>query len=202
MTHRRSLLRVGTLATAAIALGWAARRGDSEAFAGTPVDPRPAPPLVLPDDRGRTFDLARHRGSVVLVYFGYTHCPDVCPATLAELTTDIKALGADAARMRYVFVTLDPARDTPGVLKDYVGSFDSHIIALTGTSSQVAKVAKEWSVFYRIVPGGGKDYTLEHSASSYLMDKNGRFAGFFTFNDSPATQLAKIRDVINGKSAL
>ena len=158
--------------------------------------------FVLEDVNGQAFSSTRLVGKPFVIFFGYTHCPDVCPATLAELTTDIKALGADAARMRYVFVTLDPARDTPGVLKDYVGSFDSHIIALTGTSSQVAKVAKEWSVFYRIVPGGGKDYTLEHSASSYLMDKNGRFAGFFTFNDSPATQLAKIRDVINGKSAL
>ncbi len=158
--------------------------------------------FVLEDVNGQPFPSTRLAGKPYVIFFGYTHCPDVCPATLAELTTDIKALRADAGRMRYVFVTLDPARDTPAVLKDYVGSFDSHIIGLTGTASQVAKVAKEWSVFYRIVPGSGKDYTLEHSAASYLMDAKGRFSGFFTFKDSPSTQLAKIRGVISGKSAL
>ncbi|MBV1707331.1 MAG: SCO family protein [Hyphomicrobiales bacterium] len=172
---------------------------------------RPAPrqaetglggPFVLETGEAKPFNASQLAGKPYIIFFGYTHCPDVCPATLTELASDIKILGKDADKMNYVFVTIDPARDTPAVMQAYVRSFDPRIIGLTGTAAQIATIAREWHVFYRKQPGSGKDYTMEHSATAYLMDARGSFAGFFNFQDKPAAQMAKIRAVLAGHSAL
>ena len=159
-------------------------------------------PFVLENGQGKSFSSSQLAGKPYIIFFGYTHCPDVCPATLTELTSDIKALGSDADKMNYLFVTIDPARDTPAIMQAYVGSFDPRIIGLTGTAAQIATIAREWHVFYRKEPGGGKDYAMEHSATAYLMDASGGFAGFFNFQDRPEKQLAKIHAVLDGHSAL
>lgn len=162
MTRRRTLLRVSTLSVAAAGITWAAKRDGSTAFAGTPVEPHPAPPLVLPDDAGGTFDLAQHRGSVILVYFGYTLCSDVCPTTLDAIAAARSRLGPDANRITPVFVTLDPARDTAAALHDYLAAFGGPglpaPIGLTGRADQVADAARNWGVTWRVA-GNFIDHT-------------------------------------------
>ncbi len=154
MIQRRTLLRVSTLATATVGFALAATRHGTKAYAGTPVDPRPAPPLVLPDDTGSMFDLARHLGSVVLIYFGYTHCPDVCPTTLGAITAAQSRLNLDAGRVIIVFVTLDVSRDTPAALHDYLAAFTepgaTPPIGLTGRPEQVVASARDWGITWRV----------------------------------------------------
>ena len=109
--------------------------------------------LALPDQNGTPRTLADFKGKVTVVFFGYTQCPDVCPTTMAELAQVKKSLGADGDRVQGVFVTVDPERDTPEVLKAYMASFDPSFVALRGTPEQTAAVAKEFKVFYAKVPG-------------------------------------------------
>ena len=131
--------------------------------------------LELPDADGRPRSLADWRGKVVVVFFGYTQCPDVCPTTMAELAQIRTLLGADGDRLQTVFVTVDPDRDTPEILKAYVANFGPGFTALRGTPEQTAAAAKEFKVFYAKVPGrNGGPYTMDHSAASFVFDPAGR----------------------------
>ena len=131
--------------------------------------------FTLTDQLGAQRSLSDFKGKVVAVFFGYTHCPDVCPTTMAELAAVKKALGADGARLQAVFVTVDPDRDTAAVLKPYMENFDPSFVALRGTAEQTAAVAKEFKVFYAKVPGQTPDnYTVDHTAGTYLFDPEGR----------------------------
>jgi len=131
--------------------------------------------LSLPDADGRPRTLADFRGKVAVVFFGYTQCPDVCPTTLAELAAVRQSLGADGADVQGVFVTLDPQRDTPAVLKAYVGNFSPDFVALRGDDAQTRAAAKAFKVFYSKVPGATEtSYTLDHTAGSYVFDRKGR----------------------------
>src|SRR5258708_9205677 len=122
---------------------WAySRSGHGFSYVGSPVRSDTTPSLVLPDDRGGTFDLAAHRGEIVLIYFGYTHCPDVCPATLNLLDAVSESLGADRRRVEQVFVTLDPRRDTPDLFRAYLPNFDPVPVGLTGPPEAVAAAAR------------------------------------------------------------
>lgn len=139
-------------------LAWAARQGGGYTYTGSPVSSEPAPPLVLADDSGGRFDLAAERGRVVLVYFGYTACPDVCPTTLGTLAQVLDRLGPAGEQVRTVFVTLDPARDTPPVLRDYLANFAGAggraPIGLTDQADRIAAAAHAWGVTWRAVSGG------------------------------------------------
>ena len=131
--------------------------------------------LQLPDADGKTRSLSEFKGQVVLVFFGFTQCPDVCPTTLLELATVKKALGPDGARVRGIFVTIDPERDTAEVLKAYVGSFGPDFIGLRGDAEQTKAAAKHFKVFYAKVPGKTEgSYTMDHTAGSYVFDAKGR----------------------------
>jgi protein SCO1 len=131
--------------------------------------------LNLPDADGQPRTLADFKGQVVVVFFGFTHCPDVCPTTMVELATVKKALGTDGARVRPIFVTVDPERDTPEVLKAYVGNFGPDFVALRGSPEQTQAVAKDFKVFYAKVPGkAAGSYTMDHTAGSYVFDGRGR----------------------------
>jgi protein SCO1 len=119
--------------------------------------------------------LADYRGKVVVIFFGFTQCPDVCPTTLSDLAEVRKRLGADAERLQVIFVTIDPERDTPAVLTQYVPGFDPSFVALYGTPEQIAATAKEFKIFYQKVPGKtATSYTMDHTAGSYVIDKDGR----------------------------
>ena len=129
----------------------------------------------LTDFDGKPRSLADFRGKVLVVFFGYTQCPDVCPTTLTDMAEVKKRLGPDGDRLQVIFVTLDPERDTPQVLKQYVPNFDPSFIALVGTRDETAAVAKDFKVFYQKVPGRTEtSYTLDHTAGSYVFDREGR----------------------------
>jgi len=131
--------------------------------------------LELPDVDGQPRTLADWKGKVTVVFFGYTQCPDVCPTTMADLAAIRKSLGTDGAKLQSVFVTIDPERDTPEVLKAYVANFGPGFTALRGTPDQTAVAAKEFKVFYAKVPGrNGGSYTMDHSAASFVFDPAGR----------------------------
>nr|WP_316640689.1 SCO family protein [uncultured Roseateles sp.] len=135
--------------------------------------------LNLSDQMGQPRTLGDFKGKVVVVFFGYTQCPDVCPTTLAELAQVKKSLGADGERVQGVFVTIDPERDTAELLKAYVSNFDPSFVALRGTPDQTAAVAKEFKVFFAKVPGKTPDsYTMDHTAASFLLDTQGKVRVF------------------------
>ena len=129
----------------------------------------------LPDADGRRRTLADFKGKVTLVFFGYTQCPDVCPTTLLEIAAVRKALGADGARVQGVFVTVDPERDTPEVLKAYVDNFGAGFVALRGSMEETQAVAKAFKVYYAKVPGlAPGNYTMDHTAGTYVFDAQGK----------------------------
>jgi protein SCO1/2 len=152
----------------------------------------------LPDFDGKPRTLADFRGKVTAVFFGYTQCPDACPTTMADLAGIEKALGPDAARLQVVFITLDPARDTAPLLKNYVTNFNPSFLALRGDDAQTRAVAKEFKVFYEKVPGKTPDsYTLDHTAGTYLFDKQGRVRLFARQNMDPAQLTDDIKALLS-----
>lgn len=129
----------------------------------------------LRDPQGRTRTLADFRGKAVVVFFGYTQCPDVCPTTLAALAEAMKRLGSDADRIQVLFVTVDPDRDTPALLAQYVPAFDPRFLGLYGDTDATARTAKEFKVIYQKAPGASAGtYTMDHSAGTYVFDPQGR----------------------------
>lgn len=152
--------------------------------------------LELPDADGRPRSLADWKGKVAVVFFGYTHCPDVCPTTLAELAQIRTVLGADAERLQAVFVTVDPERDTPEVLKAYVGNFGPGVTALRGTPEQTAAAAKEFKIFFSKVAGKTPgSYTMDHSAASFIFDREGRVRLYVPYGSDPKNVAADIRQL-------
>ena len=144
----------------------------------------------LPDAEGQRRRLADFRGKLVVVFFGFTQCPDVCPTTLLELAEARKLLGADGARVQGVFVTVDPERDTAALLKAYVGNFGSDFVALRGSPDEIKTTAKQFKVYYSKVPGRTPDsYTVDHTAGSYVFDTKGKVR-LFTRHGAGAQALA------------
>jgi protein SCO1/2 len=128
-------------------------------------------------------------GRPYLVFFGYTHCPDICPATLSDMTAVYKELGPDAAKVNALFISIDPERDTPATMKDYLSSFDPHITGLSGSPDQTKAIETAFRVYAKKVPDKDGSYTMDHIAITYLMDKSGQFVGAFNF-DQPAKDAA------------
>lgn len=127
----------------------------------------------LQDPQGRTRSLAEFRGKVVLLFFGFVQCPDVCPTALSRAVDVRQRLGADGAKIQVIFVTVDPERDTPALLREYTAAFDPTFLALRGSDEDTRRVAKEFKVFYEKVPTGSS-YTVNHSAMTYAFDRQGR----------------------------
>jgi len=153
--------------------------------------------LTLRDADGKPRSLADFKGKVVVVFFGYTQCPDVCPTTLAELAAARKLLGADGARVQGVFVTLDPERDTPAVLKAYVGSFGDGFVGLWGSADEIKAAARQFKVFYAKVPGKtDTSYTLDHTAGSYVFDASGRVRLFTRYGAGAEALAADLKRLL------
>jgi protein SCO1 len=150
-------------------------------------------PFRLEDQTGKPFSDQDMKGRPFLVFFGYTHCPDICPTTLFEISEVIKALGKDADRTGALFITVDPERDTPAVLKDYLSNFDPHLRALTGDPAAVAATLKAYRVYAAKIPLKDGDYTMDHSAAVYLMDKDGRFVSTFNLKQTPEAAARQLR---------
>lgn len=158
-------------------------------------------PFHLTDDHGRSVTDADYRGRWMLVDFGYTTCPDVCPTELQTIAAALNKLGPAASRVVPLFITVDPARDTPTVLADYVKLFDPRLIGLTGTSEQIAAAARAYRVYYaKVKPKGTTTYLMDHSAFMYLMDPQGRFSALFTPTSTADELAAGIQEHLSAKS--
>jgi protein SCO1/2 len=147
-------------------------------------------PFALISQDGKPLTERDVRGAPFLVFFGFTHCPDVCPTKLFEISEMLRALGERGRAVRALFITVDPERDTPEVLKSYLGSFDERIVGLTGDRPAVDAAIRAYRGFARKVPLQGDDYTMEHTSLVYLMDKKGGFIGAFNL-DRPPEQAAQ-----------
>jgi len=154
--------------------------------------------FVLPDLAGRPRRISDFSGKVLVVFFGYTQCPDVCPTTLAELAQVKKALGADGERIQGIFVSVDPERDQPAMLKAYVTGFDPSFIALRGNAEQTAAAAKDFKVFFAKVPGQAEgSYTIDHTAGSYLFDAKGQLRVFTRYGAEPDALTADLKQLLS-----
>jgi protein SCO1/2 len=150
-------------------------------------------PFKLIDQDGKPITDQDMKGHPFLVFFGYTHCPDICPTTLFELSEVMRALGKDADRISALFITVDPERDTPAVMKDYLSSFDPHLRGVTGDRKAIDAAEKAYRVYAKKVPTGNGDYSMDHTALVYLMDKQGRFVAPFKLNRKPEDAAAELR---------
>ena len=150
----------------------------------------------LPDQNGQVRTLADFKGKLTFVFFGYTHCPDVCPSTLAEIAQVKKELGADAGSLQVVFITVDPQRDTPALLKAYVESFDPSFVALRGSPEETAATAKEFKVFFARETGKTEGYSVDHTAGSYVFDRTGRVRLFVRYGSGAAALAADLKALL------
>ncbi len=155
--------------------------------------------IRLTDHNGRARTLADFRGKVVMVFFGFTHCPDVCPTTLAEMAQVMRELGPDAEKVQVLFITVDPERDTPEVLRQYVPSFHASFLGLHGDADAIARTAKGFKVFYQkqALPGGG--YSVDHSAGTYIYDREGRLRLYASYGRGAAALLHDIRILLKNR---
>jgi protein SCO1 len=163
-------------------------------FSPTPHAAAIGGPFALVDQNGKPFSDQDMKGKPYLVFFGFTHCPDICPTTLFEMSQLMKKLGPDADRAGALFITVDPGRDGPAVLKDYLASFDPHLRGLTGDQAAIDQAIKDYRVYAKKVPLQGGDYTMDHTAIVYLMDKDGQFVAPFDLQrsvDAEATELRR-----------
>jgi len=150
-------------------------------------------PFHLVDQDGKPVSDEDMKGRPFLVFFGFTHCPDICPTTLFDMSQVLHTLGPDAGRIGVLFITVDPERDTPAVLKDYLSNFDPHLRGLTGDPAAVNAALKAFRVYAKKVPLEGSDYTMDHTAVVYLMDKNGRFVAPFNMKRPAEAEVADLR---------
>ena len=157
--------------------------------------------FALTDASGKPRTLNDFRGKAVVVFFGYTQCPDVCPTTLATLAEAMKQLGPDADRVQVLFVTIDPARDTPALLNAYVPAFDSRFIGLYGDDDATQRVAREFKIIYQKQPGTTPDtYTMDHSAGTYIFDPQGRLRLYVSYGQGPEVFAHDLRELLRTAS--
>ncbi|MEW6452902.1 MAG: SCO family protein [Pseudomonadota bacterium] len=133
------------------------------------------------------------KGYPTLVFFGFTNCPDICPTTLFEVSEIMRSLGKDADKVKALFVSVDPERDTPEKMKDYLSSFDPHLVGVTGDVASITAMGKAYRVYFKKVPLDGGSYTMDHTAIVYLMDKDGRFVAPFNMKRRPEEAAADLR---------
>ncbi|MGL3106143.1 SCO family protein [Bradyrhizobium sp. BR 1432] len=150
-------------------------------------------PFQLTDQNGKAVTDKTLKGKPTLIFFGYTHCPDVCPTSLFEISEVLRAMGKDADKVNAIFISVDPERDTPAAMKDYLTSFDPHLEGLSGDPAEVAKVITSYRVYAKKVPTKDGDYTMDHTALVYLMDRDGRFVSPFNLKRSPEESATELK---------
>jgi protein SCO1/2 len=184
----RSIL-IGILVLMAAGVGWLTFDWYRGHYSGKPF----GAPFTLVDDTGAPVTEAAFRGHPSAVFFGFTHCPEVCPTTLFEMAGWLKTLGADGKNLHAYFVSIDPERDTPDVMKTYVGSFSDRIVGISGEPDKVHAMAKSFGIYWKKVDTGDGDYTMDHTASVLLLHGNGDFAGTIAYGENPDIALAKLK---------
>lgn len=155
-------------------------------------------PFTLTTHEGAKLSDTDLKGAPFTVFFGFTHCPEVCPTTLWEMSEALTALGPEADRLKVLFVSVDPERDDPQSLALYLQSFDPRIVGLTGSEEEIAAVAGAYRAYWRKVPTEDGDYTMDHTASVYLMDAAGEFVGTITYEEEAKVRLAKLKRLVAG----
>lgn len=170
----------GSLAAGLLVVLWLAG-----GFRGVTVAASIGGPFQLTDQSGQTVTEKDLKGKPTLIFFGFTHCPDICPTSLFEISEVLRAMGKDADRVNAWFVSVDPERDTAAAMKDYLSSFDPHLKGLTGDPASVAKVISSFRVYAKKVPLKDGDYTMDHTALIYLMDRDGNFIAPFNLKRKP-----------------
>ena len=150
-------------------------------------------PFQLTDQSGAVVTEQSLQGRPTLIFFGFTHCPDVCPTSLFEISEVLRAMGKDADSVNAYFISVDPERDNPATMKDYLSSFDPHLKGLTGDPEVLAKVLTEYRVYAKKVPLKDGDYTMDHTALVYLMDRKGRFVAPFNLKRTPEEAAADLK---------
>jgi protein SCO1/2 len=183
------LIVSGILVLMAAVMGVLAFQWYQARFAGTAYGAR----FALVDQKGETITEAAFRGQPSAVFFGFTHCPEVCPTTLFEMNGWLDKLGEDGKDIRAYFVTVDPERDTPEVMNSYVSNVSDRITGITGDPDKVLAMAKSFGIFWRKVDLEGGDYTMDHTASVILLDSKGDFAGTIAYEENPDTAVAKLK---------
>lgn len=199
MSPRFRLIAVALTIAIGAAIGWVISdivisRNDPAALIAAPI----GGPFALTDQDGRPRTDADFRGQVLLLSFGYTNCPDVCPLTLGHFAEAIEQLGPDAARVRGVFITVDPQRDTPARLRDYVTAFGDRIVGLTGSREAIDRVARAYRVIYRLGADAATNphYTVDHSALIYLIGRDGRYRAHFNHDVAPDVLATALRGAL------
>lgn len=155
-------------------------------------------PFQLTTQDGKSLSDKDLRGSPFVVFFGFTHCPEVCPTTLFEMSEALKTLGDEARSLRMLFVSVDPQRDKPEMMANYLQSFDPRIIGLTGSEQDIEALAKSYRVYWKKIPSDDGGYTMDHTASVYLMDSSGQFTGVIAYGEDQKSRLVKLRRLIRG----
>ncbi len=200
--NRRTVFRAlsGACLAAVLAAVLAACSADKPAFKAIDITGAAyARELALPDTAGRARSLADFKGKVVVVFFGFAQCPDVCPTTLAEIAEVKKQLGADGDKVQAVLVTVDPERDTPEVLTAYVANFGRDFVALRGTPEETVAAAKAFKVFFAKVPGKTEgSYTVDHTAGSFVFDPQGKVRLFVRHGGGAEAMAADIKLLLAG----
>ena len=153
-------------------------------------------PFTLLDHTGKKRSLAEFKGKVVLIYFGYMFCPDICPTDLSNLAALLKRLGKDGDQVQAIFITLDPARDTPELIGKYVQHFDKRILGLRGTEQQTKQVATQYKTFYEKVSLKGNQYVIDHTAFTYIVNRAGKYLAFFPPGTSPERMEVMVREAL------
>jgi protein SCO1/2 len=189
-----ALFGLGALAVLTLRQPASVEAGNGGMAPGAPL----GGPFALVDQNGEPVTEALFRDKPSAVFFGFTHCPDVCPTTLMEAAGWIDALGAGADEMRFVFVTVDPARDTPQVMKDYISAFSDKIVGVTGEPQKVEAMVADYKIYSRKVPLEGGEYTMDHTASVLLLDEDGAFVGTIAPDESSETAVAKLQRLVAG----
>jgi len=155
-------------------------------------------PFELTDQAGQPITQAAFRGHPTLVFFGFTHCPEVCPTTLFEMDGWLTQLGDEARDVRAYFVSVDPERDTPEIMENYVSNVSDRVVGITGDPEKVAAMARSFGIYWRKVELEGGDYTVDHTASVLMLDRKGAFAGTIAYGEDAGTAIAKIRRLAAG----
>ena len=194
MTRARTILLALLVGALALGAGVALRLamdGRSPAVVGTPL----GAPFALVDQNGETITEAAFEGRPSLLFFGFAHCPEICPTTVYDMETWFRELGLTAGDLGAFFVTIDPERDTPAFLRDYLEPQTDHVIGISGEPEAVWDMARSWRVYWQKRPLGDGDYTMDHYASVFVLDAEGRVVDLIAYGEDPESALAKIRAV-------
>ena len=189
----RSIL-VGILVLMAVGIGWLTFDWYRGHYGGEPF----GAPFTLVDQKGAPITEAAFRGHPSAVFFGFTHCPEVCPTTLFELAGWLKTMGDSGKNLNAYFVTVDPERDTPETMNTYVSNFSDRITGITGDPDKVHAMAKAFGIYWKKVDTGDGDYTMDHTASVLLLNAKGDFAGTIAYGESADTAVAKLKRLAAG----